>query len=287
MAHLDFLTMQSYEAGSAADGGRPEKIAGHHGELPRIRGLVLVYHFLLVVFAVHNSILTVGSVVVYAHSAATGRSHVLLVSLIFYVATNVVLILYVIYLFMLMSHRRKSAIVNNIAFNLLSAIFLLSWHLIGEKSTTGTIADSAPNLVIAAYFLLSRRVRRTFVIGRTTGQSADMPGRLSRDVRAAQMRPIVALPSASSLIFSGRWLPVFSQANSRVRQRSRYRPGPASSARRTSTMRSSEASTNFGRSARSVAMTWTPRLGSSSRPIARNALVASWSIGSSLLSSAR
>lgn len=156
-------------------------MAGNHGKLSRIRGLLLVYRFLLVLFTVHNSILTVGSVAVYVHSSATGRSHVSLPSLIFYVATNVALILYVIYLFMLMSCRRKSAIANNIAFNLLSVLFLVSWHLIGEKSTTGTIADSAPNLVIAAYFLLSRKVRTTFVLDRTTGQPADMSGRLSRD----------------------------------------------------------------------------------------------------------
>lgn len=167
--------MQSHEARSAPDATRLDKIDGHNGELPRIRGLLVVYHLLLFVFAVHNAILMVGSVVVYAHSSATGRSHVSLPSLIFYVATNLVLILYVIYLFMLMSRRRKSAIMHNVILNLLSAAFLLSWHLIGEKSTTGTIADSAPNLVIAAYFLLSRRVRRTFVVQSPASQSDDTP----------------------------------------------------------------------------------------------------------------
>jgi hypothetical protein len=203
---------------------------GGRGGLPRIRGLLKLYYALLVFFAVHNSALTVGSVMVYVHDSATGRSHVSLPSLIFYVVTNLALILYVIYLFRLMSHRRRSAIINNMVFNLLSVILLLSWHLIGEKSTTGTIADSAPSLVIVAYFLLSRRARRTFIIGRTTGQSADTPGRLSRDAR--------------------------------------------------------DDSTAFGRPARSVAMTGTPRLGLSNKPMARNALVADWSIGSSLLSSA-
>jgi hypothetical protein len=213
--------MQSQEGRGATAAGQPEKMAGHNGQLPRIRGLLVIYHLLLAVFAVHNTILTVGSVVVYAHSSHTGHSHVPLASLIFYVATNVVLILYVIYLFRLMSRRRKSAIMHNVVFNLLSAVFLLSWHLIGEKSTTGTIADTAPSLVLAAYFLLSRRVRRTFVVEHPAGQPAGRPGRLSRDARAARMRSTVVRPSLSSLILSGRWLPVFSQANSRGKPRSR------------------------------------------------------------------
>jgi hypothetical protein len=45
-------------------------------------------------------------------------------------------------------------------------VFLVTWYAIGEKSTTGTIVDSIPNLVIVVYFLLSSRVRKTFVIDR-------------------------------------------------------------------------------------------------------------------------
>jgi cell division protein FtsW (lipid II flippase) len=150
----------------ARDASRPERLAGQGGELPRIRGLLLVYLIALIPFALHGSVLTIGSIVVYAHSSATGsHSHVPLSSLVFYVITNVTLILYVIYLLILMSRRRKSAIINNIVFNILSVAFLVSWYVIGEKSNTGTIVDSVPNLVGAAYFLLSRRVRNTFVIG--------------------------------------------------------------------------------------------------------------------------
>jgi hypothetical protein len=167
VAHYD-LVMQPQEK---RDASRPGRLAGHSGELPRIGGLLLVYRLLLIIFAVHNSMLTAGSIVVYAHSSATGRSHVPLGSLVFYVITNVALILYVIYLFRLMSRRRKSAIINNIVFNILSAVFLVSWHVIGEKSTTGTIIDSVSNLVIVAYFLLSGRVRRSFVIDRTASYS--------------------------------------------------------------------------------------------------------------------
>jgi hypothetical protein len=54
---------------------------------------------------------------------------------------------------------------NNIIFNILAVLFLVSWHAIGEKSNTGTFVDSIPNLLAVAYFLLSRRVRNTFVVG--------------------------------------------------------------------------------------------------------------------------
>ena len=71
-----------------------------------------------------------------------------------------------IYLFILMKRRRRSAIIHNIIFSILSVVFLVTWHAIGEKSTMGTLVDSIPSLVIVVYFLLSRRVRKTFVIDR-------------------------------------------------------------------------------------------------------------------------
>jgi len=147
------------------DGSTHETVAGQARELPRIRGFLLVYLIALTIFALHGSLLTVGSVVVNAHSALTGsHSHVQLGFLVYYVITNLALILYVIYLFVLMSRRRRSAIVHNIVFNILAVVFLISWHVFGEKSNIGTIIDSVPNLVAAAYFLLSRRVRKTFVV---------------------------------------------------------------------------------------------------------------------------
>jgi hypothetical protein len=158
------LVMRLHES---RDAGRPQKAASRGGNLPRLGGLLRVYFVLLAIFAVHNSVLTVGSIIVYAHARATGsHSHVPFGSLVFYIASNVALVLYVIYLFFLMSRRRKSAIINNVVFNILSIVFLVSWHAIGEKSNTGTIVDSVPNLLIAVYFLLSRGVRNTFVIDR-------------------------------------------------------------------------------------------------------------------------
>jgi hypothetical protein len=41
--------------------------------------------------------------------------------------------------------------------------FLVAWHFSGEKSNVGTLVDSVPGVVGAAYILLSRRVRSTFI----------------------------------------------------------------------------------------------------------------------------
>jgi hypothetical protein len=51
-------------------------------------------------------------------------------------------------------------------------VFLVTWHAIGEKSATGTIVDSIPSLVIVAYFLVSGRVRKTFVLDRNGRSTA-------------------------------------------------------------------------------------------------------------------
>jgi hypothetical protein len=156
----------------ARDASKAERLAGQGPELPRIRGLLLVYFIVLTIFFVHNSFLTVGSIAVYGHSSAAGSHHVPLGSLLYYIISNVTLLVYVIYLFILMKRRRRSAIIHNTIFNILSAVFLVTWYAIGEKSTTGTIADSIPNLIIVVYFLLSRRVRKTFVIDRNGRSTA-------------------------------------------------------------------------------------------------------------------
>jgi hypothetical protein len=151
----------------ARDAGNLEQPARQCGALPRIQGWLLVYIAALAVLLLHGAGLTIASVVIYAHPAAAGlHSFVPLSPLLFYVITNVILILYTVVLFILMSQRRRSAIMNNIILNILSIAFLAAWHLIGEKSNIGTLVDSAPNLVGAAYILLSRRVRSTFTIRR-------------------------------------------------------------------------------------------------------------------------
>jgi hypothetical protein len=155
--------MQLHEA---CEAGKPEKSAGQHGPLPGMRGWLLAYVVVLAYLLLHGAGLTIASIVIYAHPAAAGlRSFVPLSFLLFYVITNVILIFYMALLFVLMARRRKSAIINNIVFNILSVMFLVAWHILGEKSNAGTVVDSVPNLAGAAYFLLSRRVRNTFVIG--------------------------------------------------------------------------------------------------------------------------
>jgi hypothetical protein len=156
-----------------------EQSAGRPGALPRIRGWALVYITALAVFTVHGAWLTVASIVIYAHPAAAGlHSFVPRSFLLFYVITNVVLIIYAAGLLALMTHRRRSAIVNNLLFNVLSVAFLLAWHFLREKSIVGTLADSTPNLIGAAYVVLSGRVRRTFIVSRRSGTvQEETPGR--------------------------------------------------------------------------------------------------------------
>lgn len=150
----------------ARDTRRQQMLAEQGPELPRIRGLLLIYCIALTIFFVHNTFLTAGSIMVYGHSTAAGAHHIPLGSLVYYVMSNVALLAYVIYISILMRRRRRSAIVHSVIFNLLSAIFLVTWYAIGEKSTTGTIVDSIPSLVFVVYFLLSERVRKTFVVYR-------------------------------------------------------------------------------------------------------------------------
>lgn len=149
------------------DAGEPERPTGQRAALPPMRGWLLVYIAVLACLGLHGAALTTASIVVYAHPATAGlHSSVPLISLLFYVATNVILILYTVVLFILMSRRLIAAIINNVIFNISSIVFLVAWHLIGEKSNVGTLVDSAPNLIGVAYILLSRRVRSTFIIRR-------------------------------------------------------------------------------------------------------------------------
>jgi hypothetical protein len=148
--------------------GQPERPTGERGAPPHIRGLLLVYIAILGYLLLHGAALTAASIVIYNDPSAAGlHSFIPLTFLLFYVITNVILLLYGASLFVLMLKRRRLAIVNNIIFNIISVVFLVAWHLLGEKSNVGTLVDSVPNLVGAAYILLSRRVRNTFISGPT------------------------------------------------------------------------------------------------------------------------
>jgi hypothetical protein len=118
----------------------------------------------LVALAVHGLALTVAAVVTYASPRMAGLvSSVPLGDLVFYVVTNVTLVVYAAVLFVLMLKLRKEAILHNLIFNVLSVLSLVSWHFLGEKSLVGTVIDSLPALVGLGYIARSRSVRATFV----------------------------------------------------------------------------------------------------------------------------
>jgi hypothetical protein len=129
-----------------------------------IRGWLLVYMIALAIFSLHALGLTIASLIINAHPSLVGmQSFIPLGALLFYVITNLIEVVYAIILFVLMFKKKRSAIINNIIFNVLSVVFLLSWHLIGEKSVIGTFVDALPGLIGVGYFLASKRVRNTFV----------------------------------------------------------------------------------------------------------------------------
>lgn len=142
-------------------------------ELIGIRGWLLVYVVVLGLLTVHAIGLTVASVIVYNKPATAGlaatvaplKASLPLSSVLFYGITNVLLIIYAVVLYILMFRRRKAAISHNITFNVLSVLLLVAWHFAGEKSNVGTFVDALPNLVSLWYFLVSKRVRNTFIIG--------------------------------------------------------------------------------------------------------------------------
>lgn len=142
-------------------------------ELIGIRGWLLAYVVVLGLLTVHAIGLTVASVIVYNKPATAGLAATVaplkasfpLSSVLFYGITNVLLIIYAVVLYILMFRRRKAAISHNITFNVLSVLLLVAWHFAGEKSNVGTFVDALPNLVSLWYFLVSKRVRNTFIIG--------------------------------------------------------------------------------------------------------------------------
>jgi len=125
-------------------------------------GLLRLYMVCLAIELLHGFGLTVASLIIYADPSVAGlKSFIPLWALLVYVVTNVALIVYGVALFGVMAKKRRVAIVNNMAFNTLSVLFIVGWHVLGEKSFLGTFVDSLPGLVGLAYFCLSRRVGNT------------------------------------------------------------------------------------------------------------------------------
>jgi Protein of unknown function (DUF2569) len=130
-----------------------------------IRGWLFVYVTGLGLLALHDLELTVAALVVEARPSLAGlNSSVPLPSLLFYVVSNLVLVLYTVALYVLMVKRRKSAVANNVICNVLAVVLLVCWRFLGMKSDLGTVVDSLPSVVGAWYILVSRRVRNTFTL---------------------------------------------------------------------------------------------------------------------------
>ena len=131
-----------------------------------IAGWLLVYIIVLGFLVVHGLGLTLAAIIIYSKPSLAGlHTFVPLGALLYYVLTNIAGAVYTVVLFVLMFRRRHSAIANNIAFNILSASILVSWHLLGAKSPVGTVVDVLPYLVGLSYVLTSKRVRNTFRVG--------------------------------------------------------------------------------------------------------------------------
>jgi hypothetical protein len=131
-----------------------------------IAGWLLVYVIALAFLVVHGIGLTVAAIVIYSNPSIVGlHTFIPLAGLLYYVISNIAVASYTIVLFVLMYRRRHSAFANNIAFNILSASIVLSWHLLGEKSPVGTVIDVLPYLLGLCYVLTSKRVRNTFRAG--------------------------------------------------------------------------------------------------------------------------
>lgn len=127
-----------------------------------IRGWFIGYLVALAVLTLHGLELTVASLVVYAHPNLVHLTFKIpLWGILEYVITNLILIGYAVAIFVLIRTRKRSAILHNNIFNVLSILFLIAWHISHMKSTVGTVVDSLPSLLLIGYFSLSRRVRRT------------------------------------------------------------------------------------------------------------------------------
>ena len=126
----------------------------------------MVYVIVLAFLVVHGIGLTLAAIIIYSNPSIAGlHTFIPLGGLLYYVIANIAIALYTVVLFVLMLRRRHSAIANNIAFNILSASIVVSWHLLGEKSPVGMLIDVFPYLVGLCYVLSSKRVRTTFRVG--------------------------------------------------------------------------------------------------------------------------
>jgi hypothetical protein len=165
LATVYIVRSRRAEASAGALGVVQARGAGSvaQSSLVGIRGWLLLYVLGLAAELAHGLALTIGSLLIYAKPSLAGLdSFIPLWALLTYVLSNLSLLAYGLVLFVLMSRKRKAAILHNILFNTLSIAFLLAWFLLGAKSPVGTVVDALPGLAAIAYFSRSRRVRNTF-----------------------------------------------------------------------------------------------------------------------------
>ncbi len=156
-----------YTAGASRRSSLPLK--PHTG--PRspagIDGWLMIYVIGRIGLLVHQLQLTVGAIVVYVDPAVAGlRSFVPLSALLFYEATNWLLVGLTIVGLLLIRRRSSAAIAVNLALCGLWLVALVGWQFLGLKSPIGTIIDATPAFFGLWYFLTSKRVRNTLTRSR-------------------------------------------------------------------------------------------------------------------------
>jgi len=136
-----------------------------------IGGWLLIYVVARMGLLLHQLQLTIGAIVIYLDPAVAGlRSFVPLSSLLFYEATNWLLVGLTVVALLLIRRRSRAAIPVNLALSGLWLAGLVVWQFLGLKSPVGTLIDATPALFGLWYFLSSERVRNTFT--RTRDRSA-------------------------------------------------------------------------------------------------------------------
>jgi hypothetical protein len=136
--------------------------AGNRGAVG-IGGWLLIYVIGRVGLLLHQLQLTVGAIVIFADPTVAGlRTFVPLGSLLFYEATNWLLVGFTIAALVLIRRRTPAAIPVNLALSGLWLAALIVWQFLGLKSPAGTVIDAIPALFGLWYFASSRRVRNTF-----------------------------------------------------------------------------------------------------------------------------
>jgi hypothetical protein len=142
-----------HQARAASESSRPPQ---------RIGGLLAVYLVVLGIGFLHGLGLTAAAVIINANPSHAGLSAPLPWGYIaIYVVSNVILAAYVVVLMRLIVTKRKSAIVHNAVYAILTIIFLVVWHFLGMKSLMGVVVDSVPGVVGILYLGLSARVKGT------------------------------------------------------------------------------------------------------------------------------